>query len=269
MYTTDVTNQHNNPRTVLWLSAHPEPASLTTSLAHSGIRTLRAQGQQVITSDLYAMGWDPVVRRDNLDRRGATGRVEVAKQGRSAYLENALPDDVAREQAKLRRADALVVQFPLWWYGMPALLKGWFDRVFVSGFAFGADPGTGRRLRFEQGPFRGKRALAVITAGDRPRAFGARGISGPPTELFYWLLHGTFAYTGMSALHPWILPSADFTSEDDFTVASDSLATRLAGLFDEEPIRYREQFTGDYTGDWDLQPHVTPDRTGLSAHLCG
>lgn len=268
MHTADTLNQHTEPRTVLWVSAHPEPASLTTSLARSGIQMLREQGHEVLTSDLYAMDWDPVVRRDNLDRRGPTGRVEVTKNGRAAYLENELPEDVAREQAKLRRADAFVVQFPLWWYGMPAILKGWFDRVFVSGFAFGTDPDTGRRLRFEQGPFRGARALAVITAGDRPRAFGPRGISGPPTELFYGLLHGTFAYTGMSALQPWILPSADFTTEESFTVVRQDLATRLAGMFEEKPISYREQFTGDYTGDWDLHPHVAPVRTGLSAHLC-
>ncbi|WP_187368429.1 NAD(P)H-dependent oxidoreductase [Ruania zhangjianzhongii] len=261
-------NQNTEPRTVLWVSAHPEPASLTASLARSGAQTLREQGHEVLTSDLYAMGWDAVVRRDNLDRRGLTGRVEVTRHGRAAYLEDALTEDVAREQDKLRRADALVIQFPLWWYGMPAILKGWFDRVFVSGFAFGSDPVTGRRLRFEQGPFRGMRALAVITAGDRPGALGPRGISGPPTELFYGLLHGTFAYTGMSALQPWILPSADFTSEEGFSAVRDSLATRLKGLFDEEPISYREQFTGDYTEDWELHPHVAPGRTGLAAHLC-
>ena len=261
-------NRNTEPRTVLWVSAHPEPGSLTTSLGQSGIHALREQGHEVITSDLYAMDWDPVVRRDNLDRRGVTDRVEVTKTGRTAYLAGALTEDVAAEQGKVRCADAFVVQFPLWWYGMPAILKGWFDRVFVSGFAFGTDPVTGRRLRFEQGPFRGVPALAVVTAGDRPRAFGPRGISGPPDELFYGLLHGTFAYTGMSALQPWILPSADFTTEESFRAAEESLSARLTGIFEEEPIGYREQFTGDYTGDWDLHPHVAPGRTGLSAHRC-
>ena len=253
---------------MLWISAHPEPASLTNSLAQHGIATLRALGHEVLTSDLYSMDWDPVVHRDNLDRRGLTGRVEVTNRGRAAYLAGALTEDVAAEQAKIRRADALVIQYPLWWYGMPAILKGWFDRVFVSGFAFGADPATGQRLRFEQGPFRGTRALAVITAGDRAGALGPRGISGPPNELFYGLLHGTFAYTGMSALQPWVLPSADFTSEEGYSAVRNSLTTRLTGLFDEEPIRYREQFTGDYTDEWDLHPHVAPGQTGLAAHRC-
>lgn len=261
-------NQHLGPRTVLWISAHPEPASLTSSLTRHGIATLRALGHDVLHSDLYEMHWDPVIRRENLDRRGLTGRARITQHGRTAYLKDAVPDDVAAEQDKVRRADALVVQFPLWWYGMPAILKGWFERVFVSGFAFGTDPTTGRRLRFEQGPFRGTRALTVITAGDRPGALGPRGISGPPEELFYGLLHGTFAYTGMSALQPWILPSADFTTVDGFGTVAQSLTTRLTGLFEEEPLRYREQFTGDYTEDWDLHPHVAPGHTGLTAHRC-
>ena len=90
----------------------------------------------------------------------------------------------------------------------------------------------------------------------------------PPDDLFYGLLHGTFAYTGMSALEPWILPSADFTTEESFRAAEESLSVRLRRIFEEEPIGYREQFTGDYTGDWDLHPHVAPGQTGLCAHRC-
>ncbi len=255
-------------RTVLWVSAHPEPASLTGSLRRDGLAALRAAGHEVIESDLYAMGWDPVVRPDNLDRRGITGRLDVTRHGRQAWLDGALPDDVAGEQAKLTRADAVVVQFPLWWYGLPAILKGWFDRVFVSGFAFGKEPVTGRRLRFEQGPFRGTRALAVLTLGDRPAAIGPRGKSGELTELLFGLLHGTFAYTGMDVLRPWALPSADLTDAGvGYRAARDSLVARLDGLFTEEPIAYREQFTGDYTEEWELQPHVDPGESGLSVHL--
>jgi NAD(P)H dehydrogenase (quinone) len=72
---------------------------------------------------------------------------------------------------------------------------------------------TGRRLRFEQGPFVGKRALVVTTLGDRPRAIGPRGKSGELHELLFGLLHGTFAYTGMSVLSPWALPSANHLTD--------------------------------------------------------
>lgn len=253
-------------RTVLWLSAHPERHSLNATLRGDGLRHLSSHGVRVLESDLYAMEWNPVVTRADAGIPEEE-RFRVSSDTRRAYTEERLPEDVRAEQAKLRQAGAVVVQFPLWWYGMPAILKGWFDRVFISGFAFGKDPATGRRLRYEQGPFTGRRALAAVTIGDRPASIGPRGKSGELEELLFGLLHGTFAYTGMSALKPWALPSADFT--EDYDAARDSLLTRLDLLFEEEPIPYRAQFTGDYTDDWALQPHIRPGETGLSVHVEG
>lgn len=252
-----------SPKTILWLSAHPELRSLNGSLRRGGINHLRSAGHTVLESDLYAMQWNPIVTRADAGTPQGE-RFRVTGDVRAAYAESRLPDDVVAEQEKLRGADAVIVQFPLWWYGMPAILKGWFDRVFVSGFAFGKDTSTGQRLRFEQGPFLGKRALAVVTVGDRPGSIGPRGKSGELSELLFGLLHGTFAYTGMSALKPWALPSADFTDDDGSVLRS--LTTRLDTLFTEEPIPYRPQFTGQYTDQWELVPEVLPGETGLSIH---
>lgn len=255
-------------RTIFWISAHPEPRSLNGSLRRDALAHLRRRGHTVWESDLYAMGWDPVVRPADGGRRSDDpGSFRVSADTREASLTGSQPTEVSREQEKLLRADAVVVQFPLWWYGMPAILKGWFDRVFVSGFAFGTDPVTGRRLRFEQGPFVGKRALVVTTIGDRPLAVGPRGKSGELCELLFGLLHGTFAYTGMSVLPPWALPSADRIT--DYEEARDRLCQRLDRLFTDEPIAYRPQFTGDYTEDWELAPHVRPGEHGIRVHVDG
>lgn len=129
---------------------------------------------------------------------------------------------------------------------------------------FGTDATTGRRLRFEQGPFIGKRALVVTTLGDRPHAIGPRGKSGELQELLFGLLHGTFAYTGMSVLPPWALPSADRLT--DYAAARDDLLRRLDRLFSEAPIPFRPQFTGDYTPEWELAPHVRPGEHGVRIH---
>ena len=253
--------------TILWVSAHPEPGSLNGALRDDSLAHLRHRGHTVLESDLYAMHWDPVVRPADGGHTwdAPPSRFCVSRDTRNAYRARSQPPEVRAEQDKLRRADVVVVQFPLWWYGMPAILKGWFDRVFVSGFAFGIDPVTGRRLRFEQGPFTGTRALAVTTLGDRPHAIGPRGKSGELGELLFGLLHGTFAYTGMSVLPPWALPSADRLAcyED----ARDSLRHRLDGLGTDEPIAYRPQFTGDYTPEWELAPHIRPGEHGLRVHV--
>lgn len=258
----------NQTKTVLWVNAHPEYRSLNGNLTRDGIARLRNAGHVVLESDLYALQWDPVIRpRDGGRTSDTSTPFHVTADTRNAYLDNAQPPEVLQEQAKLREADALVVQFPLWWYGMPAILKGWFDRVFVSGFAFGTDANTGKRLRFEQGPFVGKTALVATTLGDRPRAIGPRGKSGELRELLFGLLHGTFAYTGMSVLSPWALPSADRI--DNYNEVRNDFYRRLDGLFADTPIAYRPQFTGEYSPEWELEPHVSPGETGLSVHIAG
>jgi NAD(P)H dehydrogenase (quinone) len=101
------------------------------------------------------------------------------------------------EQDKLRDAELVVFQFPLWWYGPPAILKGRFDRVLVSGYAFGlVDPATGWVRKFGDGGLAGRRALAVVAAGDRPGALAERGISGHIEDVLWPMLRGTFHYTG-------------------------------------------------------------------------
>ncbi len=250
-------------KTVLWLSAHPEPKSLNGSLRRDGIAHLRSIGHTVLESDLYAMSWNPVVQRADAGLPEGE-RFHVTGDVRQAYREGRLPEDVVAEQEKLIRADAVIVQFPLWWYGMPAILKGWFDRIFISGFAFGKDVESGQRLRYEQGPFLGKRALVAVTLGDRPASIGPRGKSGEIEELLFGLLHGTFAYTGMNALKPWALPSADFT--ENYSSVLVSLISRLDSLFSEVPIPYRPQFTGQYTDQWELVPDIWPGESGLSVH---
>lgn len=255
----------DDSKTVFWLSAHPEPRSLNGRLREAGTSHLRSTGHRVVESDLYAMGWDPVVRGEGLVEAGR--RFDPTGDTRRAYVAGTLPADVQEEQEKLTNADAVVVQFPLWWYGVPAILKGWFDRVLVSGFAFGKDPGTGQRLRFENGPFQGKRVLVVTTLGDRPQAIGPRGKSGELCELLFGLLHGTFAYTGMDVLPPVAFPSADFTDHDSYPRTEEALRDRLDHLFKTRPIRYRPQFQGDYTQEWELTPEVRPGETGLSVHI--
>ncbi|WP_295627785.1 NAD(P)H-dependent oxidoreductase [uncultured Corynebacterium sp.] len=255
----------HSPSTILWVSAHPSPHSLNASLRDHAIASLRRRGHRVLESDLYGMGWNPV-----LDGRGFVDDpddFDPSRDVREAHADGRLPADVVAEQRKILEADGLVLQFPLWWYGTPAILKGWFDRVLHAGFAFGTDPDTGKRLRFEQGPFRGKRALVVTTLGDRPGAIGPRGKSGELHQMLFGLLHGTLAYTGFDVLPPMAIPSADRITPESFGDVRDDLDRRLTAFFTDSPIAYRPQFQGEYTDEWTLVDSVRPGETGLDIHI--
>lgn len=114
--------------TSLVVVSHPEPDSLTQHVAHSTVRAIRATGDRVELADLTAEGFDPRFSRADLDLFRGNGIT---------------PADVRSEQERIDRAADLVLVFPMYWWAMPALLKGWIDRVFVSGWAYDLVPGGG------------------------------------------------------------------------------------------------------------------------------
>ncbi|USQ81413.1 NAD(P)H-dependent oxidoreductase [Ornithinimicrobium faecis] len=226
----------------LWVLGHPEANSLNGRLRDVGVSALRDDGWDVVESDLYRDGFDPLL---------------VTEGG----------VDVRREQDKLRAADLLVLQFPLWWYSMPAILKGWVDRVFEAGFAYDViDPATGRARKYGDGGLAGKRALAVVTAGDRPGSLEPRGISGTIEEVLWHLLHGTFWYTGMDALPPHLVSLARDVDEERMQRLEGDLAARLRGVMSEPRIPYRPLTEEHYDHGIRLLPHVAAGETELRAH---
>jgi NAD(P)H dehydrogenase (quinone) len=250
---------------VLWVVAHPEPRSLTGVLAAEGRAALEEQAHRVEVSDLYAMRWDPVLTRADYGL-APDERLFVSAGSRRAYDAGTLPPEIRAEQEKLRRADALVLQFPLWWFGMPAILKGWVDRVFVEGFAYGVRGADGRTRRYGDGVLAGKRALVVTSTGGPDSAFGSRGINGHAEELLFPLLHGTLFYAGATVLPPLLVSGADRFTEEDRVRAGAALRARLAGLGTDAPLPFRPQHGDDYDDRLVLRPHLAPGRAGLSVH---
>lgn len=251
---------------VLWIYAHPEPLSLNGSLRDEGVATLRGLGHEVRQSDLYAMDWRAAVTDADFPDR-EPGRLRVGVRQEAGYHAGTLTADVRAEQEKVRWADTLVVQFPLWWFGMPAILKGWFDRVFTQGFAFGLhDPVSGRQRRYGDAALAGRRALTITSFGAREASMGPRGIHGDVEQLLFPLLHGIFWYTGIEALPPFTVAGADRCTEADGDLAAKRLRERLRGLADEAALPYRHQERGDYDTDLVLRADLAPGRTGLDVH---
>lgn len=153
---------------VLVLYCHPNPESYVGALHRTVVETLRAEGHEVDDCDLYAEGFDPVLSR-------------VERAGYHDLASNTRPVD--GHVARLRAAEALVLVFPVWNFGLPAMLKGYFDRVFLPGVSFGLVEGKAR------GTLTNIRKVAVVTSygatrfkafllGNPPRMFCTRSLRG-------------------------------------------------------------------------------------------
>ncbi|MER7412414.1 NAD(P)H-dependent oxidoreductase [Streptomyces cacaoi] len=249
----------------LWIFAHPEARSLNASLRDTGVRTLRELGHEVRQSDLYAMGWQPVVGAADFPGRGS-GRLRVGAAQQEAYRTGDLGADIRAEQAKLSWADTVVLHFPLWWFGPPAILKGWFDRVLVQGFAFGVRDALGRTRRYGDGGLAGRRAMVVTSVGARASSFGPRGIHGDIEDILFPVHHGVFWYSGMAALPPFVVYGADRATHADAERYRAQLCRRLRELPQLEPLSFRSEAGGDYDDDLVLRPEIAAGRTGLDVH---
>jgi len=162
--------------------AHPEPKSLNNSLKDLAVSTLETAGHEVRVSDLYAMNWKAVVDAADYGP-DASSPLKVALDSGRPFDAGTLTPDVSAEQEKLLWADTIIFQFPLWWYTMPAILKGWVDRVFTYHFAYGVGEHSDTKYgeRFGEGTLAGRKALLSVTAGGPESHYAARGINGPST----------------------------------------------------------------------------------------
>lgn len=233
---------------ILIVYAHPEAHSLNGALKDFSIQHLQQAGHSVQVSDLYAMNWKSELDAKDFPEFDTATAFNPAVESRCAYAEGSQTDDVVIEQEKLKWADVVIFQFPLWWFSMPAILKGWFDRVYAYGLAYGVGEHSEKHWgdRYGQGSFKGKRAMLSVTTGGWESHYSARGINGPIDDLLFPIQHGMLFYPGFEVLNPFLLYRVDKINEETFQLATASLAKRLNGLFTETPIPYRRQNFGDY-----------------------
>ncbi|WP_407493011.1 NAD(P)H-dependent oxidoreductase [Pseudooceanicola sp. MF1-13] len=177
-------------RNVLIVLAHPDPASFNHALAHAAAHALRAAGHEVTITDLAAEGFRADVGPHDVTSRADDSRFHVQGEQMHAARTQSYADDIARQQALVAAADNIILQFPIWWGGPPALLKGWIDRVLSYGFAYvdGA--------RFDTGLFRGRRAMISVTTGGTPERFSDEGVYGPIDPLLMPVRRLALEYMG-------------------------------------------------------------------------
>lgn len=218
---------------VLIVHAHPEPQSFNTAMKSLAAETLRAAGHAVEVSDLYAMGWNPVASDADFSSRKNPDYMTYALEQRHGYESGSIAPDIAAEIEKLKRADLVIFNFPLFWFSVPAMMKGWFDRVLVSGLCYG-----GMRF-YDQGGLKGKKALVALTLGGREHMFGPDAIHGELVDgMLRPILRGTLAYTGMTVLPPFIGYHIPYLKPEARGQILEEYKAYLGKLEELEPLRF-------------------------------
>jgi NAD(P)H dehydrogenase (quinone) len=256
---------------VLLVFAHPDTRSLNGALRDVAIDELKRQGHDVRVSDLYAARWKSEVDRADFPTLPAEARLRPAAASKDTFAANALTDDVKAEIEKLLWADVLILQFPLWWFSMPAILKGWVDRVFAYGFAYGVGEHSDRRWgdRYGEGRLADKRAMLIVTAGGWEAHYSDRGINGPIDDLLFPINHGILFYPGYDVLPPFVGYKVDHLDEAGFASVAERLRERMRTLATTPPLPYRRQNGGAYLiPSMQLRPELgDPGATGFALHL--
>lgn len=210
--------------------AHPEPKSFTAAMRDTIMETCVSEGHTVTLSDLYAMNFNPLLSAaDFADRRDAD-HLTYALEQRHNWQAGTIAPDIAAEIELVMAADVLAFTFPLHWFGTPAILKGWIERVFISGPFYG-----GKRV-YGAGGLKGKRAFAAFALGGRPHMFGDDGIHGPLADgMMKHFFQGTLGYVGLDVHAPFIAWHVPYISDDARKQMLADLAEYVRTL-DDQPL---------------------------------
>ncbi|KAL3880516.1 hypothetical protein ACJMK2_032750 [Sinanodonta woodiana] len=219
---------------VLIIYAHQEPRSFNGAVKDEAVRTLKENGYDVEVSDLYAMQFDATSSiRQFKGKPENPDHYDFQRELRHANKEGTLPKDVVIELEKLASADLLILQFPMYWMNLPAILKGWLDRCLTEKFCFD----TARGMWFDHGPFTAKKAMLSFTTGGTASYFSKRGVFGD-MDVLLWPIHNTLRVCGFQILPPHILYAPNDVSLPERQKMLSDWSTRLCTVFAEKPLDF-------------------------------
>jgi NAD(P)H dehydrogenase (quinone) len=232
---------------VLIVYAHPEPRSFGAGMRSVAIDVLTDAGHTVVTSDLYIEGFNATAGADDFTDRLDPDFLNLGAEQEHAAKNKSFVSDIQGEIDRLFAADLLIMQFPLWWYSVPAIMKGWIDRVF----AYGVTYDFGRT--WDHGVMQGKRAMLAFTTGAPASTFDPDGRNGD-LERVLWPLHaGVLALCGFDVLQPFVGWAPAWIGDDGRADILEQYAQRLRTIENDEPMFFHR------LGDYDDQSHLKPD----------
>ena len=210
--------------------AHHEPKSCCSALARQAEKTLKAQGHTVDFNDLYAENFNPVSDRRNFSTVADADYLKQQAEEAHASEVGGFAPDLEREIQRLEACDMLLFSYPLWWFGMPGILKGWVDRVFASGRIYGGpqiyETGLGKSQ---------KRGFVLMTTGGGPDVYGGYGVNPPLSTILAPVQHGVFWFNGFLPLAPFVAWSPARITTEERAKYLESLDVRLQNIATEPP----------------------------------
>lgn len=239
---------------VLHVFAHPEASSFNGAMRDVAITTLRECGHQVVESDLYKMHFDPVVGPDDFGELSSCDVFDVQSEQEHAHQTNTFSADIALEQKKILKADLLILQFPMWWFGMPAIIKGWADRVFARGFAYS------RGRKYDSGMFRGKTAMVALTTGTSQATYAPDGVDGELLNILWPLHNGLLHYCGFDVLQPYVVHMPGRLPQEERTRSLHDFRNYVMNIENSVPKIYFHP-RADYDDDERLKSGIVPRST--------
>ena len=215
---------------ILIILAHPERKSFNGALFDAAVRTSEATGHTVATSDLYRMGFNPVSDRGNFVTVKDPDYLKLQLEETYASEQNGFAPELDAEIGKIEACDLMILQFPLWWFGLPAILKGWVDRTLAMGRTYGYGN------LYQTGKFRGKRAMLSLTTGGPEEAYRKGGFNGDIDAILRPTQRGILQFVGFDVLAPQIHFAPVRADAAQRAAWLSAYSGRLAGISDEAPI---------------------------------
>ncbi|XP_077071623.1 NAD(P)H dehydrogenase [quinone] 1-like isoform X1 [Siphateles boraxobius] len=268
-------------KTVLIVYAHQSAGSFNAAVKDAAVEVLEKQGCNVLVSDLYEMKFKATATKEDIT--GAVKNPEhfcYGEETKLAWQEGRLASDIVEEHKKLKEADIVIFQvrllctrnqtsfllfllllgvlvvlfclfqFPMYWFSVPAIMKGWMDRVLTLGFAYTLEK------RYSAGIFREKKAMLSFTTGSHETMFSSNGINGDMNVTLWPVQNGVLNYCGFQVLAPQVFWAPTRLSAE----ARDSLLkgwrTRLQGLLSEAPLSFPPVDSFDEVKGFQLKPEV-------------
>ncbi len=212
--------------------AHHEPKSFNGAMLAEAQRFFTERGDGVIVSSLYEMGFNPVSDRRNFLQTKNADYLKQQQEELHASENSSFAPGLDAEMAKLEACDVFIMQFPLWWFGLPGILKGWVDRVFAMGRIYGGGKW------YDEGVFKGKRAMLALTTGGPPTMYSPEGLNGDIDMILYPINHGILRFTGFDVVPPFIVYGPARMTDEQRSQELANYRARLEALSTIEPIAY-------------------------------